>query len=86
MLQVVTGEYDPGDPQAGAMVRLKCNEMLDIFEQIHYSDDDWGVQSPPKRIVFRLGSMCLGVEEETFWVVVSNIFYFHPGPWGNDPI
>ena len=19
------------------------------------------------------------------WVVVSNIFYFHPGPWGNDP-
>ncbi len=20
------------------------------------------------------------------WVVVSNIFYFHPKPWGNDPI
>ena len=20
------------------------------------------------------------------WVVVSNIFYFHPDPWGNDPI
>ncbi len=21
-----------------------------------------------------------------YWVVVSNIFYFHPEPWGNDPI
>ena len=21
-----------------------------------------------------------------YWMVVSNIFYFHPDPWGNDPI
>ena len=20
------------------------------------------------------------------WVVISNMFYFHPEPWGNDPI
>ena len=23
---------------------------------------------------------------DLIWVVVSNIMYFHPDPWGNDPI
>ena len=29
-----------------------------------------GVHAPPKKD----------------WVVVSNVFYFHPEPWGTDPI
>jgi len=39
-------------------------------------------------VVSKEGSNSFIVEtmENPYWVVVSNIFYFHPDPWGNDPI
>jgi len=41
----------------------------------------------PPKVRVKLGEGGLGwILGKMFWVVVSNIFYVHPDPRGNDPM
>ena len=43
-----------------------------------------GLQKIEKKVVLK--HMHIHTYIYIYWVVVSNIFYFHPEPWENDPI